>query len=45
MLDGSVAEYLSYMQNRKPASSRIFMSTLFPKREMILEYIVSLTFN
>ena len=45
MLDGSVAGYLSYMQNRKPASSRIFMSTLFHKRKMILEYIVSLTFN
>ena len=40
MLDGSVAGYLSYMRNRKPASSRIFMSTLFHKRKMILEYIV-----
>ena len=45
MLDGSVAEYLSYMRNRKPASSRIFISTLLNKRKMILEYIVSLTFN
>lgn len=31
MLDGSVAEYLSYMQNRKPASSRIFYEYPVPQ--------------
>ena len=40
-LEGSVAQYLSHMQNRKPTSSYIFMSTLsmFHMRKMIQEYI------
>ena len=36
-LKGSVAEYLSHMENRKPAASHIFMSALFQKRKMIHE--------
>ena len=40
-LEGSVAQYLSHMQNREPTSSHIFMSTLsmFHMRKMIQEYI------
>ena len=38
-LKGCVAEYLSHMQNRKPAETHISMSTLCHKREMIQEYI------
>ena len=34
MLKGSVAEYLSHMENRKPAASHIFMSALFQKRKI-----------
>ena len=33
-LEGSVKEYLSHIQNRKPAASQIFMSTQFLKRKM-----------
>ena len=33
----NVAEYLSHMENRKPAASHIFMSALFQKRKMINE--------
>ena len=40
-----VAEYLSHMLNRKPASSHIMISTLFHKRKMIQEYILQSTFN
>ena len=36
-LKGSVAEYLSHMENRKPAAPHIFMSALFQKRKMINE--------
>lgn len=39
----SVAEYLSHLQNRKPVAFHIFMSTLFPKRNVIQEYVVKLT--
>ena len=39
-LEGSVEEYLSRMQNRKPAASQIFISSLFHKIGMIQEYIV-----
>ena len=38
--EGSFAEYLSPMQNRKLDTSYIFTSTLFYKRKMIQEYIV-----
>lgn len=41
----SVAEYLSHLQNRKPVAFHIFMSTLFPKRNVIQEYVVKLTLN
>ena len=34
-LEGSFAEYLSPMQNRKLDTSYIFTSTLFHKRKMI----------
>lgn len=34
MPEGSVAEYLSHMQNKKPATSHIFISTLFHKRKL-----------
>ena len=40
MLEGSVAEYLSHMQKKKPCTSHTLMSTLFHKRKMIQEYIV-----
>ena len=33
-LEGSVKEYLSHIQNRKPAASQIFMSTQFLRRKM-----------
>lgn len=33
------------MQNKKPAASYIFMSTLFHKRNVIQEYVVKLTLN
>ena len=33
-LEGSVKEYLSHIQNRKPAASQIFMSTQFLERKM-----------
>ena len=33
-LEGSVKEYLSHIQNRKPAASQIFMSTQFLKRKL-----------
>ena len=36
-LKGSVAEYLSHMENRKPAASHIFTSALFQKRKIINE--------
>ena len=39
-LEGSVAEYLSHMQNRKPAAFHIFMSIPVYKRKMIQEYSV-----
>lgn len=29
MVEGSVAKYLSHMQNRKPAAAHKFMCTLF----------------
>ena len=35
MLEGSVAEDLSHMLNRKPAAFPIFMSTLFIRRKVI----------
>ena len=38
MLEYNVAEDLSNMQNRKPAASHIFMSTLFHKRKVIQKY-------
>lgn len=38
MLEGSAAEDLSRMQNRKPAVSHIFMRALFHKRKVIQEY-------
>ena len=37
ILQGSLAEDLSHMQNRKPAAFHIFMSTLFHERKMIQE--------
>ena len=39
-LEGSVEEYLSNKQNRKPAASHILMSSLFHKKKMIQENIV-----
>ena len=33
-LEGSVKEYLSHIQNRKPAASQIFMSTQFLKKKL-----------
>ena len=39
MPDGSVSEYLPYMQNRKPAASHILMSTLFQKRKIIKKIV------
>ena len=33
-LEGSVTEYLSHMQNRKLATSHIFIRTLFHKRKL-----------
>ena len=33
--EGSVSEYLSQMQTRKPTTSHIFMSILFHKRKII----------
>ena len=38
----SVAEYLSHMQNRKPAASHILMTTLSHKRKRTREYIVNI---
>ena len=38
MLEGSIAEDLSHMQNRKPAASHILVSTQLHKRKMIQEY-------
>ena len=38
MLEGSIAEDLSHMQNRKPAASLILISTQFHRRKMIQEY-------
>ena len=38
MLEGSIAEDLSHMQNRKHAASHILVSTQFHKRKMIQEY-------
>ena len=35
MREGSVAEDLSHMLNRKPDASHILMSTLFRERKMI----------
>lgn len=39
-LEGSVAEYLFHMQNRKPAAFHIFTSILVYKRKIIQEYSV-----
>ena len=36
--EGSVAEDLSHMHNRKPAAFHILMSSLFHKRKMIQGY-------
>ena len=38
MLEGSAAEDLSRMQNRKSAASHILMRALFHKRKEIQEY-------
>ena len=35
MLEGNITEDFSYMQNRKPVASCIFMSTMFHKKKMI----------
>lgn len=40
MVEGSVAKYLSHMQNRKPAAAHKFMRTLFHKTKMSEEFIV-----
>ena len=40
---GNFTEELSRMQDRKPAASHIFMSTLFYKRDMILTIINMMT--
>lgn len=45
MLEGSVTEDLSHMENRKPATSHIFMGALFHKRKMTEEYSHQLTLN
>ena len=45
ILQGSLAEDLSHMQNRKPTAFHIFMSTLFHERKMIQEYIIQLILN
>ena len=45
MPEGSVTEDLSHMENRKPATSHIFMSALFHKRKMTEEYSHQLTLN
>ena len=39
MQEGSVAEDLSHVQNRKSAASHILMSTLFHKRKMIKDIL------
>lgn len=39
-LEGSVAEYLFHMEDRTPAASHTFMSTLFLMIKMIKKYVV-----